>query len=120
LCAIFGCAESFSERRINLLRGAARGTFFKPALPAQLVENSEMCKVTQGLVWEHNPPHPSKKGGGEGTLCAFLGTQPCLAHVLAMCPPPYVIIVCLSRCLAVLAIFEVCMITSLIHLYATG
>lgn len=37
--------ESFSERRINLLRGAARGTFFKPALPAQLVENSEMCKV---------------------------------------------------------------------------
>lgn len=45
LCSLLCCAESFSERRINLLRGAIKGTFFKPLLPAQLVENSEMCKV---------------------------------------------------------------------------
>eukprot|EP00879_Flechtneria_rotunda_P017862 GHRR01018722.1.p1 GENE.GHRR01018722.1~~GHRR01018722.1.p1 ORF type:complete len:386 (+),score=140.67 GHRR01018722.1:145-1302(+) len=37
--------ETFSDRRIALLRGAVRGLFFKPALPAQLVENSEACKV---------------------------------------------------------------------------
>jgi len=40
-------SESFSERRTSLLRGAVRGTFFKPALPAQLVENSEACKVNE-------------------------------------------------------------------------
>eukprot|EP00775_Hariotina_reticulata_P004681 gene4681-4934_t len=37
--------EVFSQRRINLLRKAVQGTFFKPALPAVLVENSEACKV---------------------------------------------------------------------------
>lgn len=37
--------ETFSERRISLLRKAVRGAFFKPALPAVIVENSEACKV---------------------------------------------------------------------------
>ncbi|KAF8061109.1 TOC34 [Scenedesmus sp. PABB004] len=38
-------AETFTERRIALLRRAVRGTFFKPALPAALAENGEACKV---------------------------------------------------------------------------
>jgi len=37
--------RNVSERRINLLRKAMRGRFFKPALPAVLVENSDACKV---------------------------------------------------------------------------
>ncbi|KAF6261872.1 TOC34m [Scenedesmus sp. NREL 46B-D3] len=37
--------ETFSERRVALLRRAVRGAFFKPALPAVIVENSEACKV---------------------------------------------------------------------------
>jgi hypothetical protein len=45
LAVCVAAAESFSERRVSLLRGAVRGTFFKPALPAQLVENSDTCKV---------------------------------------------------------------------------
>jgi hypothetical protein len=30
---------------VALLRKAVRGTFFKPALPAVIVENSDACKV---------------------------------------------------------------------------
>lgn len=76
--------ESFSERRTSLLRGAVRGTFFKPALPAQLVENSEACKVDSdrcrllpdGSRWLVDlwgqaadvaltvPPYTWRKGGG--------------------------------------------------------
>jgi hypothetical protein len=58
MCAVFlpvaavcRCAESFSERRVSLLRGAVRGTFFKPSLPAQLVENSDTCKVGTVSWW---------------------------------------------------------------------
>ena len=40
--------ESFTERRVSLLRGAVRCAFFKPALPAQLAENSDTCKVCEG------------------------------------------------------------------------
>ncbi|GBF87561.1 translocase of chloroplast-like protein [Raphidocelis subcapitata] len=41
-----GCSyESFSDRRVSLLRGAVRGPFFRPALPAVIVENSDTCQV---------------------------------------------------------------------------
>ena len=37
--------ESFSERRVDLLRRAVRSLLFKPELPAVLLENGEGCKV---------------------------------------------------------------------------
>lgn len=37
--------ESFSDRRVGLLRKAVRRPLFGPALPAVVVENSDTCKV---------------------------------------------------------------------------
>jgi len=37
--------ETFADKRIQLLQKAVRRPLFRPALPAQLVENSESCKV---------------------------------------------------------------------------
>lgn len=46
-CSAACPADSFVERRSQLVRGAARGRgiLFRPALPTALVENAEGCKL---------------------------------------------------------------------------
>jgi hypothetical protein len=40
--------ESFAARRAALVRGSIRRPFFRPALPAALIENAEGCRLDAG------------------------------------------------------------------------